>query len=76
MVEIFNEGEVFFKYLTMVSKHKRPFLISPMMTLCLYVYAANILTILGFHATSRPCWCIEQWRKNSLGNLILLLCKT
>ena len=29
MVEIFNEGEVFFEYLTMVSKHKRPFLISP-----------------------------------------------
>ena len=30
--------------------------------------------ILRFHVTSRrPCWCTEQYRKKSFGNLILLL---
>ena len=29
LVEIFNMGEAFFGFLTMGSKHKRPFLISP-----------------------------------------------
>ena len=33
--------------------------------------------ILSFHVTSRRlCWCIEQEREKSFGNLILLLCKT
>ena len=31
----------------------------------------------GFHLTSQqPCWCTEQWRKKSFGNLTLFLCKT
>ena len=29
MVEIFNKGEVFCEFLTVGSKHKRPFLVSP-----------------------------------------------
>ena len=33
--------------------------------------------ISGFHLTSLPpCWCTEQKRKTSFGNLTLLLCKT